>query len=92
MKGTFVIIFCLAISVIAMVVALATFGAMLVLLGGKEDRFVTWRQMHKLVERLARVEKGNVALYRYVEAVDEATGADGHKVLAGPMPRNHSQA
>lgn len=67
---------------------IATIVLVLALLGGKEDRFVTWRQMDKIVERVTKVEKGNSALYRYLEGLDEATGADGYKVLANSMPRD----
>lgn len=71
---------------------IATIVLVLALLGGKEDRFVTWRQMNKLIGRMTKVEQGNAALYRYVEGVDEATGGNGYKVLTNSMPDNNPAA
>lgn len=70
----------------------ATIVLVLALLGGKEDRFVTWRQMHKLIDRMTKVEKGNAALYRYLEGLDDRTGGTGHLVLIQGMPGDHTSS
>lgn len=85
-------ILALVVGLIALVLAVATFATVLLLLGGKADRFVTWRQMDVLIARMTKVEKGNSALYLYLEGVDEATGGDGYKVLAGRMPQHDTSA
>lgn len=79
----------LIIAIIAALVSMFTFAVGLLLLGGRQDRFVTWGQLSKLVDRVRTVEKGNADLYRYLEAVDEATGGVGHQVLV-ERARMHS--
>lgn len=82
----------LVVSIIAAVLSAATFVMVLLMLGGKEDRFVTWRQMHKILLRMEKVEKGNAALYRYLEGVDAATGGNGYQVLAGRVRADDPEA
>lgn len=74
------------IAVLTTLTSAATLGIVLLLLGGRQDRFVTWAQMDVLVRRMGKVEKGNSDLFRYLEGLDDRTGGNGHQVLSSWVP------
>lgn len=86
----------LAFSLIAMVFSIGTFATLLTLLSRKELDYATRREHLKLDERLTRelgrLQYGLSTLYRYVEAVDDHTGAKGYRVLGRHVPRDDAKA
>lgn len=86
----------LAFSLIAMVFGIGTFIMLLTLLSRKELDYATHREHLELDERmtteLGRLQYSLSALYRYVEAVDDHTGAKGYRVLGRHMPRDDAKA
>lgn len=85
----------LIFAILACLLALATFVMVLLLLGGRESRFVKWRTFERLRKQVWETRSGQSDLWRYLEAIDDATGGTGHKVflvgqgLSGddPLPR-----
>lgn len=71
---------------LAFLVSGATFVLVLVLLGRKDFAYATRRDVDGLADRVAVVERGQRQLYRYTEAIDEHTGANGHRVLSSIVP------
>lgn len=74
--------------VVSFALNLATIVLVLALLGGKDDRFVTWRQLHQLLERQDRLAKSQSDLFRYLEGLDEQTGGAGHRLLVQGLSVN----
>lgn len=79
-----------------MVFSIGTFATLLTLLSRKELDYATRREHGKLDERvtneLGRLQYSLSSLYRYVEAVDAHTGANGYKVLGRLVRRNDTSA
>lgn len=86
----------LALSLIAMVFSIGTFAVLLTLLGRKDLDYASRREHGKLDQRvtdeLGRLQYSLSSLYRYVEAVDAHTGANGYKVLSRGLPRDDASA
>lgn len=80
----------LALSILAFFTSLVTLGIVLTLLGRKQLDYASRRDVEKLNEHatteLGRLQYSLSQLYRYVEAVDAHTGANGHKVLGRHVP------
>lgn len=86
----------MAFSILAITVSLCTFGLVLTLLFRKDLDYATVRELRKLNEYVVD-ENGRLAyrlsqLYRYVEAVDAHTGANGYKVLGQNVRRDDAAA
>lgn len=68
--------------------------AVLVLLGRKDFAYATKadleRQLGHIVELIGLRDKKLSQVYRYVEAVDEHLGANGHRVLIPSLPRQET--
>lgn len=86
----------LALALIALVFSGATFVLLLTLLGRKQLDYATRRDMERLDSRVTnefgRLQHSLSKLYRYVEAVDEHTGARGYLVLGKPVPGDNTPA
>lgn len=86
----------LALSILSLVLALATLGIVLTLLGRKELDYATRREHLKLdkrvTEEFGRLQYSLSLLYRYVEVVDDHTGAGGYRVLSKRMSRDNTKA
>lgn len=85
----------LAFSLIAVVFSIGTFATLLTLLSRKELDYATRREHLKLDERMTtefgRLQYSLSTLYRYVEAVDDHTGAKGYRVLGKHVPRDDAK-
>lgn len=86
----------LALSLIAVVFSIGTFAVLLTLLGRKDLDYASRREHGKLDQRvtqeLDRLQYSLSQLYRYVEAVDDHTGARGYRVLGRHVPRDDTKA
>lgn len=65
----------------AMFTSGATFLAVLVLLGRGDFHYATKSDLHDVTQRLNNVGRNQSKLWRYMEAVDDATDGSGHRVL-----------
>jgi hypothetical protein len=86
----------MAIALLAIVVSLCCFALLLTLLFRKDLDYATVRELRKLNEYVV-AENGRLSyrlsqLYRYVEAVDEHTGARGYLVLGKGVRADDTQA
>lgn len=86
----------LALSVLGFLVSLVTLGIVLTLLGRKQLDYASRRDLQKLNDHLTtelgRWQYSFSQLYRYVEAVDDHTGAKGYLVFRKGMHRDDTSA
>lgn len=86
----------LALAILSLVLSLATFGLMLTLLYREKHDYAMRSDLNKLNDHvtgeLGRLQYSLSQLYRYTEAVDAHTGANGHQVLRRRVPRDHPEA
>lgn len=86
----------LVLSILALVTSFVTLGIVLTLLGRKQLDYATRREHGKLDERvtheLGRLQYSLSQLYRYVEAVDDHTGARGYLVFGKRVSRDDTKA
>ena len=75
----------LVLAILALLFNLATFVLLLILCGGRESRFAKWKDLDKLRVQVNTATRKMSILWRYLEAVDDATGGTGHQVLSRPM-------
>lgn len=86
----------LALSILSLALSMGTFGLVLSLLYREKRDYAMRGDLTKLndhvTEELGRLQYSLSKLYRYVEAVDAHTGANGHRVLSRNLRRNHPEA
>lgn len=82
--------------IVCMALSIATFGLVLTLLYREERGYADKGDLAKLSDHVAselgRLQASQSQLYRYVEAVDAHTGANGHRVLRKPVRGKDSTA
>jgi hypothetical protein len=71
---------------VSLLVSGATLLTVLALLGRKDFQYATCDDLQEVLDRLAVVGRGQAQIYRYVEAVDDHLGCNGHRVLCPPVP------
>lgn len=84
----------LIVSAVAMLCSGSCLVAILVLLGRKDFAYATKADLDKEVNRLmvglGLQGRKLSQVYRYVEAIDDHLGANGHRVLIPSLPRQES--
>jgi hypothetical protein len=84
----------LALAVVSLVVSVACLITLLTLLVRKRLDYPTLAEHDELeahvTDELARMQRSLSQLYRYVEAVDDHTGARGYRVLGRPVPADNA--
>jgi len=86
----------LALTIVGFSVSVATLGIVLTLLGRKQLDYASRRDLQKLndhlTSELGRLQYSFSQLYRYVEAVDDHTGARGYLVFRRDVQRDDTPA
>lgn len=83
--------FAVILAGLAMFVSGATFLLVLVLLGRREFQYATKADLDEHLKRMAILGRNQSRLYRYMEALDEHLGANGHRVLGTCVPDEDSE-
>lgn len=85
----------LIVSAVAMLCSGTCLVAVLALLGRKDFAYATKADLEdefNATAEMVRVQGRNLSrIYRYVEAIDEHLGANGHRVLGTWMPEQDPQ-